>query len=255
MQPQISLSMAQLDQSLSENPAPDGFQISERPLVRTDQIENEASERLPKTYGTDLLYLVARDPFSLFIYWDLNWRRAFEQARVAPRSIHLRIYRENGEVEKTEPINPFSGHCYVDVSGAGIGYYCELGCFEGETWYSLARSGKAVTPKSEISEDLSTTFATLPIHLSFQRLLDIFQATKQQGKELAITVAEFQAEARNGGGKETESTDLAALLEAARQVPDQDWTDEQRAVWHELTAHLADARWSSASENDFGGSS
>jgi len=247
--------MAELDHTFSENPAADGFQISERPVVRTDPTESESTERLPTTYGTDLLYLVARDPFSLFSYWELNWRRAFEQTKIAPRSIHLRVYRDNGQIEKTEPINPFRGHCYVEVSGAGTGYYCELGCFDGDIWYSLARSGKAMTPKSEISDDLSATFATLPIHLSFQRLLDIFQATKQQGKELAITVAEFQAEARNGDSTQADSSDLEALLEAARQAPNEDWTNEQRAVWAELTDHLADPRWSSASENDFGGSS
>src|SRR5262249_34751132 len=97
--------------------------------------------------------------------------------------------------------------------------------------------------------------ATLPIHLSFQRLLDIFQATKKDRKELAVTVAELQAEARSGESPTTDSADLAALLESAGAAPVETWTETQRAVWHEWTEQLADASWSTASENNFGGSS
>ena len=235
--------------------APKGFRISDRPLDGNDRAESEITESLPATYGTDLLSVIARDPASLFVYWDLNWKRAFEEAGISPRAIHLRTYRRDGTIEDTRQINPFRGHCYVAVSGAGTGYYCELGCFDQETWHQLARSSETVTPESEMSDDLSATFATLPIHLSFQRLLDIFQASKKDGQRLAVSVAELQAETRDGGGVTKDSSDLATLLESAGQAPEQTWTEAQRAVWHGLTEQLADAAWSSASENNFGGSS
>jgi hypothetical protein len=223
-------------------------------VIDDDRAESETVTLLPTTYGTDLLYVIARDPASLFVYWDLNWRQVFQKAGISPRAIHLRTYREDEIIEDTQPINPFRGHCYVTVSAAGTGYYCELGCFEGETWQSLVRSGAAVTPESEMSEDFSATFATLPVHLSFQRLLDIFQTTKDR-KELAVAVAELQAEARNREIANSDSSDFAALLEAAAESPAQDWTEEQRAIWQELTAHVADPAWSGASESHFGGSS
>lgn len=235
--------------------APNGFQISDRPLDGNDRAESEITKSLPATYGTDLLYVIARDPASLFVYWDLNWKRAFEAAGISPHATHLRTYRTNGSIEDTRQINPFRGHCYVEVSGAGTSYYCELGCFDEETWHHLVRSGATVTPESEMSDDLTATFATLPIHLSFQRLLDIFKASKKDGKGLAVSIAELQAEARNCGSVATDSSDLAALLESAGGAPEETWTEAQRAVWYELTEKLANADRSSASENNFGGSS
>lgn len=247
--------MSDQSQASSSKLAPNGFQISEHPLDRNERPESEITERLPATYGTDLLYVIARDPASLFVYWDLNWRRAFEDAGISPRSIHLRTYRAGGTIEDTRQINPFRGHCYVEVSSAGTGYYCELGCFDQETWYPLARSGETMTPKSEMSDDLSTTFATLPIHLSFQRLLEIFQATKKNGQGLAVSVAELQAAARTCGSPEMDSSDLAALLESAGDAPEESWSAAQRAVWQELTEQLPGPGWSGASENNFGASS
>jgi hypothetical protein len=242
-------------QPSSSSLAPNGFQISDHPLDGNDRAESEITESLPATYGTDLLYVIARDPASLFVYWDLNWKRAFEAAGISPHAIHLRTYRTDGTIEETRQINPFRGHCYIEVLGAGTSYYCELGCFDEDTWYQLARSGATVTPESEMSDDLTATFATLPIHLSFQRLLDIFKANKKEGKGLAISVAELQAEARNGGNVTTDSSDLAALLESAGEASEETWTEAQRAVWHQLTEQLANVNRGSASENNFGGSS
>jgi len=239
----------------SSNPPPDGFQISDRPVITDDRIESEPAEGLPTTYGSDLLYVIARDPSSLFVYWDLNWRRLFQKAGISPRAIHLRTYRADETIADVQQINPFRGHCYVAVTEAGTAYYCELGCFEGETWRMLARSAKTMTPESEMSEDLSATFATLPIHLSFQRLLDIFESSKKDRKELALSVAELQADARHGEIASGDSPDLATLIESACEPPVESWTEEQRTVWKKLTERLADPTWSGASESSFGGSS
>ena len=85
-------------------------------------------------------YVVARDPKSLFLYWDLNWTWLFAQAGISARQVHLRTYRGDGTVEGTQEINPFRGHCFAEVGAAGTEYYCELGGFEGAEWKSLVRS-------------------------------------------------------------------------------------------------------------------
>ena len=124
-------------------PRTEGFRISKEPLVGIPQTAGRPNE-LPASYGTDLLYVVARDPNSLFLYWDLNWTRLFVRAGLSPRQIHLRIYRGEDSVEATREINPFRGYCYVDVAAAGTTYFCELGCFDGNVWKSLARSGTTI---------------------------------------------------------------------------------------------------------------
>ena len=47
-----------------------------------------------------------------------------------------------------------------------------------------------------MSDDVSAQFATLPIHLSFQRLLEMIRATQPEGATLARSVAELQDAAR-----------------------------------------------------------
>jgi hypothetical protein len=238
-----------------------GFHVSDEAVVRANRAaaarDESSSDGLPAFYGTDLLYVIARDPKSLFLYWDLNWTPLFAHAGLSSRQVHLRVYRADGSIEGTQEINPFRGHCYVDVAAAGTGYYCELGCFDGDAWISLVRSRTTATPEASMSEDLSADFATLPIHLSFQRLIDIFQATKVERTTLARSVAELQENAQalqdalNGG--DATDTELGALLKTALRgdAP----TADQLAQWKQLGKRFGGASWGGASGSGFGGSS
>ena len=164
--------------------APRGFRISAQPVVESHPVVEPTSAEipaglgeLPSSYGTDLLYVIARDLKSLFLYWDLNWPQAFATAGMSAREIHLRVFRADGSIEATTAIDPAVGQCFAEVSAPGTEYYCELGCFDGDEWKYLVRSATTTTPEGEMSEDFSAVFATLPIHLSFQRLIENFEKT------------------------------------------------------------------------------
>lgn len=203
-----------------------------------------------------MLYVIARDPKSLFIYWDLNWRRVFGRAGLSPRQVHLRLYRQDGSVAATREINPFLGHCYVDVATAGTEYYCELGCFSDQAWTGLVRSGKAATPQDGMSEDVSAQFATLPLHLRFQRMLDILRATPEESTTLAQTVAGLQerAGAAAENGEARKGTPASAIV-AHRQARDRAaLSPEQRAQWARLAEKLGGSSWGGASGSGFAGS-
>ncbi len=223
--------------------------------------ENGAlSPKRPAAAEADLLYVIARDPRSLFVYWDLNWKRLFAEAGLTPCQVHLRIYREDGSVEGTSEINPFRGHCYAEVGAAGTGYYCELGCLAGGEWTRLLRSGKAATPDDRMSDDFTAQFATLPLHLSFQRMLDVLPQTEAGGATLANSVAALQEKAgatagTNGSGNGTKGapSDFSVLSEAARSALPP--TAAEIAQWKKLGEEFEDTRWGGASESGFGGSS
>lgn len=261
-----------------------GFRISNQPLwgtppaasPRDDQAEARADSH-------DLLYVIARDPKSLFLYWDLNWTRLFARAGLSPRQVHLRIYRGSGSIQGTQEINPFRGHCYAEVTDAGAEYYCELGCFEGIAWTGLVRSGTTATPEASMSDDLSGEFATLPIHLSFQKLLDILGTTDLDRTMLARSVAELQESARvlqtrmapdswsqvtteiagklngangNGTGR-ADAGELSELVEVAlrSEAPTTPAaTAEELARWKELGERFGGSSWTGASHGGFGGS-
>jgi len=110
-----------------------------------------------------------------------------------------------------------------------------------------------------MSEDSSADFARLPIHLSFQRLIDIFQATKVERSTLACSVAELQENAQaledalNDAARSGADTELAILLETALrgEAP----TAGQLAQWKQLGERFGGASWGGASGRGFGGSS
>lgn len=250
--------------SSSNPPAPEGFRISDQPIMRSNGLaaagNGALSQARPAAADADLLYVIARDPKSLFVYWDLNWKRLFAQAGLTPCQVHLRIYREDGSVEATSEINPFRGHCYAEVGTAGTGYYCELGCLADGEWTRLLRSGKAATPDDRMSDDFTAQFATLPLHLSFQRMLDVLRQTETGSATLANSVAQLQEKAgatsgTNGSSNGTKDalSDLSVLSEAARSALPP--TAAEIAQWKKLGEEFEDTRWGGASESGFGGSS
>lgn len=259
--------------SVTNDESSTGFSISDEPVVRSRNVARDhplsRRDRQPQTGGADLLYAIARDPKSLFLYWEVNWTRVFDRAGLTPRQVFVRIYREDGAVEATREINPFLGHCYSEVATAGTGYYCEIGCFDQEEWMHLARSGKAVTPEDSMSDDLSARFASLPMHLSFQRLLDILHETNADPATLAESLGKLQDKARNLGDKltsldreqlaaltavfsnqreKTAVSDFVALLEAtANSSPLGPASAEQIALWRKLGEQLGGASPSGSS--------
>jgi len=228
-----------------------GFQLVQDPIVPSREAAAAPDAEMPATYGTDRVCAIARDPGSLFVYWDVNWPRLFALAGLSSRPVHLRVYRGDGKVDSTRQINPFRGHCYVEVAMPDSVYSCELGCFQDTKWKGLVRSGRTVTPRAGLSEDLSAIFATLPLHLSFERLLDIFNETEAERETLALSVAELQKTARETeaeppGGQR--SSDLATLIASASAMPAPPRSEEERAKWDDISRRLA-------AEADLGGSS
>lgn len=236
-------------------PTAEGFQISDQPVVRSTR--KSSSSNGAEARDVDLLYTIARDPKSLFVYWDVHWKRLFDQAGLPPGQVHLRIFRQDGSIQGTREINPFLDHCYVEVSAAGTTYRCELGCLDGDEWKCLVRSGTAATPEDRLADDFSAQFATLPLHLSFQRMLDTFRSPENEPATLAEKVGKLQERARSLNGENGKhATDLQALLEAARradQMPEP--TAEQLAQWQRLGEQFGGSSRGGASERDFGGSS
>ena len=205
-----------------------GFRVSDQPVVEPNRpVEQPSAEtsaglgELPSTYGRDLLYVIARDPKSLFLYWDLDWTKLFAQAGVSARQVHVRVFREDGSAEATMEIDPFASYCHAEVAAPGARYYCELGCFDENEWKSLIRSATTATPEAEMSEEIAADFATLPFHLSFQRLLETLGVAEADRKTLAASAAQLQEKARRlrDSMPPEDWARVSALLEMAETSP------------------------------------
>ncbi len=154
---------------------------------------------LPTTYDEDTLFLVARDPRWLFSYWDFDWSRySPESMRYGYAQFFLKISREAGGQEALVEINPVARNWYVPVNLPNTSYLAEIGYFDQEgAWRHIVRSAPAHTPPDALAAEAdSADFATVPAHLSFERLLELVQERMREGETLIAALARIAGESR-----------------------------------------------------------
>ena len=197
------------------------FLLSNRPLVplelreqssRGPSLDYENLGELPRSYGRPFLFGIARDPHTLFAYWEVDWRGAFGNRPPADRKVHLRVICEDGSEETRVTVEPFAGNQCVTVSQARNVYRIELGYHEpADVWHSVATSDALMTPPDDVSENASIDVATVPFHLSFQRMVDVFRASKYDGDALVEIVGRLQERADIPGDAALTETDRELL--------------------------------------------
>jgi hypothetical protein len=156
--------------------------------------EAEQLGELPSGYGD--MFLVARDPHWLFTYWDFDYSKLPDQ-----RQLGLQVFRDDA-LETTIDINEIARNWYLPVQAANASYRVVFGYKDGQgAWHSVGEAGPTHTPPEAISTEWDTLFATVPIHLSFNLLVDVVEAAKGRGEPLAESLARLQQAALNGGSR------------------------------------------------------
>jgi hypothetical protein len=177
-----------------------GYRISNGPVVRLARRDPKLPEdlahvvELPKVYGDPLLFAVPRDPHTLFVYWMIDWSSIFETSAPVDRQVHLRVRRDDATEETSIAVEPMAGNCYVTVSEPRETYHVEIGYYQPkDVWNSVATSEVVTTPPERVSSNVDVDVATIPFHLSFQRLIDLFRASNRDA--LSEIVSRFQKRA------------------------------------------------------------
>lgn len=204
--------------------APDPAPEPETPFELPEIPSFEDLGTLPATYLEDTLFLVARDPRWLFAYWDFDWTKFPAAAmRGGHAQYFLKITKANGVQETIVEITPEARNWYVPVSSPDALYFAELGFFARDGgWVPIITSGVAKTPPDALAEDAAIEFATVPAHLSFDRLLTLVRQQMEEGETLLEAVARITDEGRK-------------LAFRAGQAPN--WNEEQRALLAVLLGH------------------
>jgi len=175
-----------------------GFQISGKPIVRLvadDRLENVVdSAGLPRVYGPPIVFAIARDSRTVFVSWNIDWLSVFEKAMPVDRQVHLRVYRADGLEEKSAAVEPMAGIHYVTTSEPHGFYHVEIGYYQpADIWHSVAMSNEVVMPPDGIAETTEVDLATIPFHVSFQQLLNMFGPATET--ELAAVISQFEKRA------------------------------------------------------------
>ena len=83
------------------------YSVSTRPVVSYGRADYRAEMAdLPRSYGTQTLTLMARDPRNIFAYWDIDWTKAFHDSEPQDRKVHLRLLNAAGGEATTVEIEP-----------------------------------------------------------------------------------------------------------------------------------------------------
>jgi hypothetical protein len=213
------------------------FVLSNSPLVAFEaQEQSRGSFRdyenlgeLPRSYGRPVLFGIARDPHTLFAYWEIDWPTAFGDRPPSDRTVHLRVVSEDGTEETSVTVEPFAGNHSVAVSQARSSYRIELGYHEpADVWNSVALSDGIATPPDDVSENNEIDVATIPFHLSFQRMVDAFRASKYDGDALVEIVSRLQERVDEPGNEALTETDRELLRAIDVSLSDSDTSQRSR---------------------------
>lgn len=184
----------------------------ETPAQETAPSDIDQLGDLPHSYGSDTIFLVAQEPHWLFTYWDIDI------ARHPGGQTFLRVY-EGEETIEAEIEVPFeTRNWYIPVKVAGARYTVEIGYYRGSAWNLIARSVTIQTPPDRLSESESFDYATIPLHLSFQKLMENIQTAIKSGETLIQALARLQKDGKlmafGQGAAPDFSNDQRVVLEA-----------------------------------------
>src|SRR5947208_8176820 len=197
----------------------DGFRISNGPVIRPTKVAKREDDdlgdmvELPRAFGAPILFAIARDPQTIFIYWNIDWPTIFAQAMPVDRQVHLRVYTVDGTQETSAAVEPMAGNSYLPVSQPRGVYRVEIGYYQPEdVWNSVAVSDEVTMPPDNVATDIDIDVATIPLHVSFQQLLDLFRVSN--GAALTEIISQLQKPALNEKERELLSLEERTILRA-----------------------------------------
>src|SRR5438067_8825068 len=197
----------------------DGFRISNGPVIRPTKVAKREDDdlgdmvELPRAFGAPILFAIARDPQTIFTYWSIDWPTIFAQAMPVDRQVYLRVYTVDGAQETSAAVEPMAGNSYLPVSQPRGVYRVEIGYYQPEdVWNSVAVSDEVTMPPDNVATDIDIDVATIPLHVSFQQLLDLFRVSN--GATLTEIISELQKRALNEKEHELLSPEERKILRA-----------------------------------------
>jgi hypothetical protein len=177
-----------------------GFKIRQGPVVHLAE-EGPLPDvpdcmGLTRVCGQPFLFAIARDAHTIFATWNIDWRSVFGQAMPADRQVHLQVIGGDGVIETRVTVEPMSAMHYLTISGLYDSYRVEIGYFQPlDTWHPVATSDEVEMPPQRSVEPADVDLATIPFHLSFQQLANLFGAANDTS--VARLVSEFQKRVLN----------------------------------------------------------
>jgi hypothetical protein len=186
-----------------------GFRISNGPVAGPSH--EDASDFARAHLGSPLLFAMPRDPRTLFVYWNIDWSTAFGGEEPKNRQVYLRVMTDKEEGESESIIEPLLGSFYAAVAKPRGNYRVNLGYYTlADEWRSIAFSDAVTMPPDSVSENTVVDVATVPFHLSFQKMIDSF--CESNGDPLATVLSRIQERALTSDDVDLPAEEREVLL-------------------------------------------
>jgi hypothetical protein len=132
--------------------APAIFQATPQPFI-------DRGPQLPEHYGDDKLVVMVRDPFWVFLYWELEGPSGREALSVGgTENWAIRVFCLTDSTSYFATVKTWARNWYLQVSPARR-YRFELGYFgTGGSFAPVVSSREVETPRAGPSEDHSKTW-------------------------------------------------------------------------------------------------
>jgi uncharacterized protein len=158
----------------------------------------EKPTELPQGYGTERLFLTARDPHWLYAAWDLTAeQRQRYNSSSSEGHLAIRTYVNNiGDRPESETrLQPETKSWFIPVIQAGARYAAQLGYYDRQgQWRAVASSAATLTPAESASSETAVEFATIPPDVSLKRLFETVQQALSENVPLLEAVQQLRAE-------------------------------------------------------------
>ncbi|MFM8471414.1 MAG: DUF4912 domain-containing protein, partial [Limisphaerales bacterium] len=211
----------------------------------------EERGELPESYATARLWLAARDPQWLYAHWDLSSEQQRNyNAESDDGHLLVRVFEKEilGEPLVTQHVHPESRNWFIHVGRGGTKFVAQLGYFDRkERWQTIAVSAAAVTPPDHQSDDTSADFATLPVGVPFDQIVEIVKTVVSPNVPLMEALAQLRemghpnlptadafAPRPPEPAAKAEKSAKAAPVEAAGPAPASVWTPAQAKALSEV---------------------
>jgi hypothetical protein len=119
-----------------------------------------------------------------------------------------------GDIEQEIAVPFETKNWHIKVKNPGSKYTVEIGFYRNKSWNLLARSMTVSTPRDKMSDSDRFDFVTLPLHVSFQRLVETINDSISAEENLVPALAELQRSipAPGSSGLHLEDRERAILV-------------------------------------------
>ena len=182
--------------SVAEEVSAHKFEVTPPAHPVKQQLADEKLGDLPESYGTERLYLTARDPRWLYAYWDMSGQQmARHRVKAVDGRIVLRIFEQNHRDPIQEiTLTPEARNWYLPVPKPSTTYRAQLGYWLPAGGFKvISESRDATTPSEMVSPARAAQFVTIPLEIGFRDLYGMIREQVQAGENLGDALSRLQS--------------------------------------------------------------